>query len=194
MDRAKLRDRLVTAAVVATVLAVIGVTNALATGGGSGTGPLPGPDPAPAAMRLVGYGHAAIAVPKVWGTNISRCGVPRRDAVLIDDCGRPRPKGLSKVELTTTPPVDFRVDDTFSLNGVRAERTWTSCSDDNVCWGAVGLPSLNVWFRASSSGSAGAVDQILTRITVLPDHVDVPNPRPDIMLTPGNALTLTVNR
>src|SRR5690349_5732798 len=103
MDRAKLRDRLVTAAVVATVLAVIGVTNALATAGGSGTGPLPGPDPAPAAMRLVGYGHAAIAVPKVWGTNISRCGVPRRDTVLIDDCGRPRPKGLSKVELTTTP-------------------------------------------------------------------------------------------
>ena len=162
MDRAKLRDRLVTAAVVATVLAVIGVTNALTTGRGSGTGPLPGPDPAPAAMRLVGYGQATIAVPEVWG--ITHCGVPRRD-----DCALLHPNGVSRVELTTAPPVDFRADDTFTLNGVRAERTWTSCSDDNVCWGAVGLPSLNLWFRASSTRSPGAVDEILTRITVLPE-------------------------
>jgi hypothetical protein len=134
-------------------------------------------------MRLVGYGHAAIAVPKVWGTNLSRCGVPRRDTVLIDDpsasddCDLPRPAGVSSVELGTAPPVGFRVDETFTINGVRAERSWTACSDDGVCWGSVGLPSLKVWFRASSSTNAADVDQILTRITVLPDRAGVPSTR-----------------
>jgi hypothetical protein len=177
------RDRLATAAAVATVVAAIGVTNVLTSGRGSGTGPLPGPEPPPVALRLVGYGHAVIAVPKVWGTNLSRCGVPRRDTVLINDpsaagdCDLPRPADVSSVELSTAPPVGFRVDETFSIDGVRAERSWTACSDDDVCWGAVGLPSLNVWFRASSSKSAADVDQILGRIVVLPDRVGVPNTR-----------------
>ncbi|MFF0264903.1 PASTA domain-containing protein [Kribbella sp. NPDC004536] len=181
MDQPELRDRLATAAVVVTVVAVIGVTNALAAGRGSGTGPLPGPEPAPIVMRQVGYGHAAIAVPRVWGTNVSRCGVPRRDTVLIDDpsaagdCDLPRPEDVSSVELATAPPVGFRLDDTFMVNGVRAERSWTTCSDDDVCWGAVGLPSLKVWFRASSSRSAAEVDQILSRIAVLRDRVGVPS-------------------
>lgn len=177
----RVRERLVTVTAVATVVAAIGVTNVLTSGRGSGTGPLPGPEPPPVAMRLVGYGHAAIAVPRVWGTNLSRCGVPRRDTVLIDDpgavgnCDLPRPAGVSSVELDTAPPVGFRVDETFTVDGVPAERSWTACSDDNVCWGAVGLPSLKVWFRASSSKSAAEVDQILTRIEILPDRVGVPS-------------------
>jgi hypothetical protein len=158
--RRRLRDGLVSAAAVATVVTIIGVTNVLSSDGGGTLVPRPDPVPSPVALRLVGYGHAAIAVPKVWGRNISRCGVPRRDTVLIDDpsaagdCDLPRPPDVDSVELGTAPPSGFRVDGTFTINGVRAERSRTSCSNDDVCWGAVGLPSLKVWFRASSSTSA----------------------------------------
>ena len=55
--------------------------------------------------RLVGLGHAAIAVPDDWGTDATRCGVPMRDTVVIDVekkktrapivplCGAPAPTG-----------------------------------------------------------------------------------------------------
>ena len=177
------RGVLASAAAATTVLAVIGVTNALSSNGSGTLITTPEPPPAPVAMRMVGYGHAAIAVPKVWGTNASRCGIPHRDTVLIDDpaaasfCDLPRPPDVDSVELDTDPPSGFRVDETFSLNGVRAERRRTSCASDGVCWGAVGLPSLHVWFRASSSTSAGQVNEILARIAILPDRVGVPSSR-----------------
>jgi hypothetical protein len=181
--RGRLRGVLASAAAVTTVVAVIGVTNLLSSNGGGTLITTPEPVPGPVAMRLVGYGHAAIAIPKVWGTNVSRCGIPRRDTVLIDDpsaagdCDLPRPSGVDSVELGTAPPNGFRVDETFSINGAQAERTWTSCADDAVCWGAVGIPSLHVWFRASSSTSAAVVDEILARIVILPDLVGVPSSR-----------------
>ncbi|NIK56617.1 PASTA domain-containing protein [Kribbella shirazensis] len=179
----RLRDRLVTAAAAATVVTVIGVTNVLTAPGGSGTVPLPGPEPGPVAMRLVGFGHAAIAVPKIWGTNVSRCGTPRRDTVLIDDpsaasyCDLPRPPGVDSVELSTVPPTGFQVDEIFTVDGVRAERRRTTCASDDVCWGAVGIPSLQVWFRASSSTSADEVERILARIAIVRDQVGVPSSR-----------------
>ncbi|WP_134107379.1 PASTA domain-containing protein [Kribbella pratensis] len=177
------RGVLASAAAATTVLAVIGVTNALSSNGNGTLITTPEPPPAPLAMRMVGYGHAAIAVPKVWGTNASRCGIPHRDTVLIDDpaaasfCDLPRPPDVDSVELDTDPPSGFRIDETFTLNGVRAERRRTSCASDGVCWGAVGLPSLHVWFRASSSTSAGEVNEILARIAILPDRVGVPSSR-----------------
>ncbi|RZT20424.1 PASTA domain-containing protein [Kribbella sp. VKM Ac-2569] len=177
----RLRDRLVTAAAAATVVAVIGVTNVLTAPGGSGTGPLPGPEPDPVPMRLVGFGHGAIAVPKVWGTDVSRCGTPRRDTVLIDDpgavsyCDLPRPPDVDSVELAAAPPVGFQVDETFTVDGVRAERRRTTCASDGVCWGGVGLPTLQVWFRASSSTSADEVDRILARIAIVRNQVGVPS-------------------
>jgi hypothetical protein len=179
----RLRDRLASAAAAATVVAVIGVTNLLTAPGRSGTGPLPGPEPGPVAMRLVGFGHAAIAVPKVWGTNVSRCGTPRRDTVLVDDpsassyCDLPRPPDVDSVELGTAPPTGFRVDEIFTVDGVRAERRRTTCASDDVCWGAVGIPSLQVWFRASSSTSAEEVDRMLARIAIVRDQVGVPSSR-----------------
>lgn len=103
------------------VAGAIGVTNFLSAPRGSGTGPLPTPEPPPVVMRLVGYGHVAIAVPRGWGTNVSRCGVPRRDTVLIDDpsaagdCDLPRPRDVESVELDNAPPVGFRVDETFKV-------------------------------------------------------------------------------
>lgn len=179
----RLRDRLASAAAAATVVAVIGVTNVLTAPGGSGPGPLPGPEPGPVPMRLVGLGHAAIAVPKVWGTNISRCGTPRRDTVLIDDpsaasyCDLPRPPDVDSVELGTEPPTGYKVDETFTVDGVAAERRRTTCASDGVCWGAVGLPSLQVWFRASSSTSADEVDRMLARVAIVRDQVGVPSSR-----------------
>jgi hypothetical protein len=175
------RGVLASAAAATTVVAVIGVTNLLSS---SGTGTLittPEPTPAPVAVRMVGYGHVAITVPKSWGTNASRCGTPHRDTVLIDDpsaasyCDLPRPPDVDSVELVTTPPSGFRADETLMVDGVYAQRRKTGCASDDVCWGAVGFPSLHVWFRASSSTSADEVDQILSRIQILPDRVGVPS-------------------
>ncbi|MGW7681808.1 PASTA domain-containing protein [Kribbella sp. NPDC054772] len=183
VSRSRSRNVLASAAAVTTVIAVIGVTNLLSTNGGGGLVTTPELLPEPVAMRVVGFGHAAIAVPRGWGMNLSRCGIPRRDTVLIDDpsaagdCDVPRPPDVDSVELDTSPPNGFHVDLTFSINGVAAERTWTSCGDDDVCWGAVGIPALNVWFRASSSTNAAEVDEILGRIEVLPDLIGVPSAR-----------------
>ncbi|MFC6159176.1 PASTA domain-containing protein [Kribbella jiaozuonensis] len=182
-DATRGRGVLASAAAAITVLAVIGVTNALSSNGGGTLIITPDPPPGPVAMRMVGYGHAAIAVPKVWGTNASRCGIPHRDTVLIDDpaaasyCDLPRPPDVDSVELGTDPPSGFQVDEVFLVNGVRAERRKTTCASDDVCWGAVGLPSLHVWFRASSSTDASVVDEILSRIEILPDRVGVPSSR-----------------
>ena len=99
------RGVLASAAAATTVLAVIGMTNALSSNGNGTLITTPEPPPGPVAMRMVGYGHAAIAVPKVWGTNASRCGIPHRDTVLIDDpaaasyCDLPRPPDVDSVEL-----------------------------------------------------------------------------------------------
>ena len=182
--RHRLRDFLVPAAAVTTVLAVIGVTTVLTSSGTSGTVTIPGPEPAPVAMRLVGFGHAAIAVPKIWGTNFSRCGTPRKDTVLIDDpsasfdCRLPRPEKVESVELTSAPPADFRADERLTIDGVEATRQRTACLDDEVCWGAVGIPSQQVWFHAVSSTGAEEVDRILDRIQILPNQVGLPSYQP----------------
>ncbi|MGW6199291.1 PASTA domain-containing protein [Kribbella sp. NPDC055110] len=175
------RGVLASAAAATTVVAVIGVTNLLSSSGTGTLIPTPEPTPEPVAMRTVGYGHVAITVPKAWGTNASRCGTPHRDTVLIDDpsaasyCDLPRPPDVDSVELVTAPPSGFRRDETITVDGVYAERRKTGCASDDVCWGAVGFPSLHVWFRASSSTSADEVDQILARIQILPDRVGVPS-------------------
>src|SRR3954469_7832822 len=58
----------------------------------------------PAGMRWVGYGHEAIAVSVGWGTNVTRCGRPQRDTVLIDRgtvpaCHAPPRGGVESVEV-----------------------------------------------------------------------------------------------
>jgi len=130
-------------------------------------------------------GHAAIAVPDAWGTNVTRCGVPTRDTVVIDvgftrACGMARPKGVESVEVTQGKPrFDFKVDRTLLVDGVRAERQATACEPGGfdgprVCAGTVRIPSLGVIFRAESSTSAGEVDRILEWIRIVPDRIGVP--------------------
>ncbi len=136
-------------------------------------------------MRLVGFGHAAIAIPASWPTNKSSCGTPQQDTVQIDDptaaqfCMSHRPRGVESVQLTGAPPsLDYRADETVFIGGVRAERQRTRCLDGwqgtKVCTGAVGIPSLKVWFYAESSTSAEEVDRILGRIQILRDLSGVP--------------------
>lgn len=177
--RSRARSALVSAAAVVTVVAVIGVTNVLTSSGTGSSFVTPDPPP-PAVTRLVGFGRAAIAVPKVWGTNFSRCGTPRKDTVLIDDpsaasdCQVRRPPKVDSVELKSTPTTDFQADHTFTIDGVQAERQETIC-DAGVCWGAVGIPSHHVWFRAESSTNADEVDWILAQVEIVADRTGVPS-------------------
>jgi PASTA domain len=152
------------------------------------TGPVTSPTPAPPppAMRLVGFGHAVIAIPADWPTNKSSCGTPQQDTVQIDDpaaanlCMINRPVGVDSVQLTGAPPsLDYHADETIVIDGVQAQRQRTSCLDGwqgtRVCMGAVGIPSLKVWFYAESSTSAEEVDRILDRIQILRDRSGVPS-------------------
>lgn len=188
-DRRRRRRALtLTLASAAAVVAVAGGTAVLSsTGGASGPQP-PAASPTPVApasdMRLVGLGHAAIAVPEGWGTNVTRCGVPQQDTVVIDvgavdACLVKRPRGVESVEVTHGKPrFDFTADETFTVDGVEAQRQETRCEPDvgdtRVCNATVYLPSLGVSFRAESSSSAADVDRILEQIRLAPDQVGVP--------------------
>ncbi|WP_020388553.1 PASTA domain-containing protein [Kribbella catacumbae] len=203
------RRRTVAASVTAAaaLVAMVGGTALVATHGRSLDNPPPpaasaSPGPVPAATRLLGIGHAAIAVPKVWGTNQSSCGTPKKDTVLIDDpsaallCQSSRPSGVESVELASGKPLrfDFHADETIEVDGVRAERQRTRCTDGainnvRVCSGAVFIPSLDVSFRAESSTNAGEVDRILERIVIVPDRVGVPEPLE--FIAPNNSPALS---
>jgi hypothetical protein len=183
--RRRLTLSLASAAAVAAVAAGVAV---LSAPGGSSTQQLPATSPTPVAApgtRLVGVGHAAIAVPEEWGTNVTRCGVPQKDTVVIDvgrvqTCGTQRPEGVDSVEVTPGEPrFDFTVDETLTVDGVRAERQATTCEEGGfggprVCSGTVYVPAMSVAFRAESSTSSAEVDRILERIRVVPGQVGVP--------------------
>jgi hypothetical protein len=175
------------AATVVAVGAVIGASTLLTSR--TPTAPVTSPTPVPPAMRMVGFGHAAIAVPAGWPTNKSRCGTPMQDTVQIDDpsamlfCGAFRPAGVESVELHYgSPRADFRADETFQIGGVPAERQRTTCSTTNypkanlmICGSTVSIPSLRVWFRAESSTNAAEVDRMLARIAIVADRTGVPS-------------------
>ncbi|MFD7158364.1 PASTA domain-containing protein [Kribbella sp. NPDC059898] len=140
---------------------------------------------APPPTRLVGIGHAAIAVPATWGTNQLTCATPRVDTVVVDlgaitYCAMPRPAGVESVQLGQGAPrmFSFHADETLEIDGVPAQRQRTTCSADwnhvQVCSGAVWIPSRDVWFWAQSSTRADEVDRILRRIVLVPDRVAVP--------------------
>jgi hypothetical protein len=140
---------------------------------------------APTGYRFVGLRHAAIAVPTDWGTNATQCGTPMKNTVIIDvfavrDCAiAPKPE-VDSVELRTGAAAsDFRADRTFTIDGVAAEQSRTTCSDSSGarrahCSGAVRIPSVQADFLAESWADAATVDTILSRIRILPDRVAVP--------------------
>ncbi|HEV8528079.1 MAG TPA: PASTA domain-containing protein [Actinomycetes bacterium] len=145
----------------------------------------PRPVVTPPGTRLVGAGHAAIAVPEEWGTNKALCGVPQQDTVVIDvaaveACLRRRPRGVDSVDISEGPPPgpDHHVDATTEIDGVPAERQNTTCSPDlggrPVCNGTIYFRSLGVGFGAASSTSRAEVDRILGWIRIVPDRVGVP--------------------
>jgi hypothetical protein len=202
--RRRRRTTVISLAAAATVVAAVGGTAMLAGPGGDsqkvpaatkGTN-LPPSVSNPSATngvgagtRLVGLGHVAIAVPQNWGTNQARCGTPQTDTVLVNEwltqlCMVPRPGGVESVEVGAGAPgpvyrYNFKPDEQFEIDGVRAQRQRTTCTPGNVgeaqvCAGMVFLPSTGVWFRAESSTSAAEVDSILRRIVVIPSRVGVP--------------------
>lgn len=143
------------------------------------------PAPAPVATRLVGFGHAVIAVPRTWGTNQSNCGTAIADTVLIDDpsafhlCEAFQRSGVESVQVSGSPTIDFHADETLTIDGVPAERQRTTCTAASngveVCSGAVGIPTLGVWFRATSTTNTDEVGRILDRIAVVTDQTGVPS-------------------
>ncbi len=184
--RRRRRARALSAVGVAAAVVAVGGTLLLA-GGPIFTNPAPpaaSTPPANAATRLVGIGHAAIAVPEQWGTNQLGCGTPQKDTVIIDAgpqnlCLVDRPKGVESVLVRSGKPIGFRADETFQLDGVRAERQRTTCTGDSpltVCSGTVFIPSLDVAFQAESSTNAGEVHGILARIMIVSDTIGVPEP------------------
>jgi hypothetical protein len=182
------RRAVITLASAALVVTVIGGTVLASTlGGGADPGPLagsPSPIVTPPGTRLVGAGHAAIAVPAEWGTNKTHCGVPQQDTVVIDvavieACGTRRPRGVDSVEIWTgPPPFSYHADETTVLDGVPAERQKTICAPDlgghTICAGTIYLRSLGVMFIADSSTSRAEVDRILSWIRIVPGLVGVP--------------------
>ena len=177
---------------VAAVVTVIGGT-AVFTRGSQVADPRPpvasgSPGAVPGGTRLVGLGHAAIAVPKSWGTNQLTCGWPRTDTVVVDYgirmlCMSPPRAGVESVEIALgRPNPDYRADETIEIDGVPAERERTTCSQGSfsnvtVCSGTVYIPSLDVAFQATASTSADELDRILARIVIVPDLVGVPGYR-----------------
>jgi hypothetical protein len=149
----------------------------------------PSPGVVPLETRLVGIGHAGIARPKPWGTNQTQCVTPHRDTVIFARdgllCAIDRPAGVESVEVGHDRPmtmVDFTADETIEIDGVRAQRQRTTCTEEGIgsvrtCSGVVLIPSLNTWFWAESSTNAEEVDRILERIEIVPDQVGVPEPR-----------------
>ncbi|MFI7066060.1 PASTA domain-containing protein [Kribbella sp. NPDC050124] len=82
------------------------------------------------------------------------------------------------MHLASRTRIDFQADETFQIDGVRAERqrarrTVDSLDRVTVCSGTVFIPSLNVSFRAKSTTPSGEVKRILEPITIVPDKVGV---------------------
>ena len=177
-----------TATAAVAVAAVIGGTTLLTSHDQTAPVTSPTPAQAPPATRLVGMGHAAIAIPAEWPTNKSMCGTPRHDTLLLDDptaalfCMAYRPAGVESVEVANgRPNLNFHADETFEIDGVRAERQRTNCETGGLktrvttCTSTVFLPSQGAWFRAASSTSAAEVDRLLSRIQVVTDRSGVPS-------------------
>lgn len=173
------------ATAVAVAAAIGGSTLLFSPGrsGGAGTG-----GAGPEGRRLVGIGHAAIAVPGSWATNAHSCGVPQEDTVIVDLpsvclAGVPRPAAVESVEIRQGEPgwPDDAVVSEVEVAGERARRTATMCSGGYgtaaYCWAGAYLPGHDVEFRAESSTGAAEVDEILGWIRVVRDRVAVPGHR-----------------
>jgi len=189
----RVRRRRATLTVAGAVVAVglVGVGVPLVSGLGSddpgpsvASGPTGASEPVPDGMRLVAIGHAAIAVPDAWGTNVMRCGTPTQDTVVIDVgavelCGFLTPQTFDSVWLEHGGPAqaDYQAQTHYEIDGVPAERSKTTCqtvgTGAQACTGTVHVPAEDAYFTATSA-TADGVDRILDRVRMLDEQVGVP--------------------
>ncbi|MET7277506.1 PASTA domain-containing protein [Kribbella sp. NPDC005582] len=163
------------------VAAVIGASTVLTNNDAI---PLPQPpvaaNPVPEGMRLVGLGHAAIAVPKEWPTNKLKCGTPTAATVIVD----PGPQGycylkrgsVDSVEIAPMPMNPEKPGSTIevkpngTVDGVPAYREAVSFTNTTLCGESVQIPSLKVWMTVYASKECPPGNQI----RILPDLTGVP--------------------
>jgi hypothetical protein len=146
----------------------------------------PAARPVPEGMRLVGIGHAAIAVPEEWERNHLGCGTPTADTFILDvsvtpACLIPRPAGVDAVWLSWSDRNrGFSRGEDIEIDGVPAKRTSTNCSPGRneqgivTCTASVYVPSAGVGFQASSSTNRERVDELLDEVRILDGKVGVP--------------------
>lgn len=143
----------------------------------------PAARPVPDGMRLVGIGHAAIAVPEEWGRNHLGCGTPTKDTFALDvgvipACLIPRPAGVDAVWLHEDDA--FGRGEEIKIDGTPATRTPVTCSPGQnegavvTCSASVYVPSADVRFEASSSTSRERVDELLDEVRILDRRAGVP--------------------
>lgn len=137
----------------------------------------------PPGTRLVGVGHAAIAVPESWGTNALHCGTATEPTVVIDvgaieTCAWLSPRVFDNVWVERGVNASmFTPSEDFDLDGVAAQRDTPACTqpraETQLCVGTVFLPSEDVSFRAQAA-TTQRVDEMLSWILISPDLVAVP--------------------
>lgn len=148
----------------------------------------------PADSRLVGVGHAVIAVPKGWATNKTICGTPLADTVVINvtgvpTCGYGRPPRVSDVNISVRERrpnyPDFASADQVDVNGVEAWRSPLDCTNvagsftrpgtqpRHLCQQAMWVPAESALFIATTPRASSTQD-LLDTVRVLEDRVAVP--------------------
>lgn len=147
-----------------------------------GVGPVPEVDVPPAGHRYVGIGTAVVAVPEEWGINKTTCGTPVKDTVLIDQgviCLMlvPRPADVDSVRVEPYyEGADFSTwVERDLIDGEPA--LWSPVTTaGGVTSGSVYVPSQKATFVAESSSADAqiVVNDLLTSIVLLQDHITVP--------------------
>ena len=185
-------------AAAAAVVVTVGAVAVWPDGSGSGRDSVPiasdppspsaSPEVPPAGFRWVGVGQAVVAVPDSWATNDIRCGTPQSDTVVVDvsvieTCATAYPADTSSVWLRQREPVDEI--STWTPVEVDGEEALRSPDERLVGFGSmplfrtsIYLPGRDVVFAASSTVSQHAVDETLSRITILDTLVAVPGYSP----------------
>ena len=197
-QRARVHRRRTTVLAVAASVALvlvggIGVRQLLQPGGR--VAPVAGPDAtaapaAPAGTRLVGIGHAAIAVPEGWGTNQTTCGKPTSNTVVIDQgvvplCATTLPQTVSDVRLQVSPDLsnspEFTIAAPINIDGVTARKTALQCtSEGSLASHRYRLCTQSLWIEQEqalftvTSPHARTVRRLLDSVRVDEGYVAVP--------------------
>lgn len=148
-------------------------------------------------VRLVGVGHAAIAVPAAWPTMELECPGALYDSVVFDDGSAttctpvPGPTaGVEIVRIVRGEPALVQPVEQAQINGVEVQRQVPRCNlvgDVSTCTGAVYIPSESVTFLVTSTTDPQTVHRLLDSIRIVPDRVGVPDSQTVNVAERGNA-------